>query len=546
MRILLRCDGGPGTGVGHVVRSLALAEVALGRGHEVDLLGRLEGRFLDNLVNAPGGGPNVLQDAEPEDLDGVGLAQVAARYDLLHADQYDITAELLRFIEGDRRGDCSGRRRTILSNVADGSFGGRPADVLVDPTPGAQWSPPPARAGWHLRGARYVALRPGIVALRERADLSHPGGGPLKVLVVMGGSDPLECATLVVDALAATGVDLAVTVVAVPATRAALERRARESWQAGRLKVTAPLPELPEVMASADLVVTAAGTSVWELCALARPMAVVAVVDNQLPGYHEVVWAGAAEGLGRPADLTDPAAAAALLRPLLEDADRRKALAAAAGRLVDGLGAWRVVRAWEEAHGYPWSPKAARGPRVRVRAATRADARMLWLWRNDAGTRASSRSPGEVPFEAHLRWMEATMASPARRLLVGECGGEPVGTVRWDDEGEGEWEVSITVSPRHRGRGLASALLSAAEQWLAGQDGADIGRGEARPEALGLADAEGDGAAVHGALAAYLAVVHEANAASRRLFLRSGYLPDLPPDPQGFERFVKWVTPSPR
>ena len=41
-------------------------------------------------------------------------------------------------------------------------------------------------------------------------------------------------------------------------------------------------------------------------------------------------------------------------------------------------------------------------------------------------------------------------------------------------------------------------------------------------------------------VAAYLAAVHTTNAASRRLFLGSGYLPDRPADSDGFERFVKF------
>ncbi len=92
-------------------------------------------------------------------------------------------------------------------------------------------------------------------------------------------------------------------------------------------------------------------------------------------------------------------------------------------------------------------------------------------------------------------------------------GDEPVGTVRWDDEGAGEWEVSITVAPSARGRGLAGPALTAAQDWLAGHL-------PAPPSAL-------------------LAVVHEDNTASRRLFLRAGYAPDLPPDDAGFERWVR-------
>ena len=90
MRILLRCDGAPRIGVGHVVRSLALAQVALGRGHSVDLLGRVEGPLLTSLTGATSG--LRLLGATG---DGVGLGEVATGYDVVHVDHYDLGGEVL-------------------------------------------------------------------------------------------------------------------------------------------------------------------------------------------------------------------------------------------------------------------------------------------------------------------------------------------------------------------------------------------------------------------------------------------------------------------
>jgi len=535
MRILVRCDGGPGIGVGHVVRSLALAEEAIARGHEVALLGRLEGDLLAGLARTVGSGLRLLDDSGPGTDDGAGLAAAAVGYDVLHVDHYEVSAR------PDELFEAAGGAGTVplVSVMADGEFGARPCDVLIDPTIGAQWKPAQAPARWHLRGARYVPLRSDVLA-RRATEPKPSEGAAARVLVVMGGVDPRACAPAVVDALAATRLDLAVTVVATPKTRPDLERRAREEWLPGRLVVTPPLEDLPAAMAGADIVVTAAGTSVWELCAMARPMAVVAVVDNQVPGYLALLGAGAALGLGGPDDLTDRVKTAQRLVPLLEEPARRAAVAAAAGRLVDGLGAWRVVRAWEECHRAAPDLHQPSPAVVEVRAATLADADVLLRWRNDPATRASSRSHEVVSHDAHLGWLEASLTDPARRLLVGEDSGDPVGTVRWDDEGEGRWQVSITVAPEMRGRGVAGPLLRAAEDWLTTELRGPVAPApnQSRPHRIGNRRAGGE-------LAAYLAVVHESNSPSRRLFLRGGYLPDLPADDLGFERYVKWVRPGP-
>ena len=161
------------------------------------------------------------------------------------------------------------------------------------------------------------------------------------------------------------------------------------------------------------------------------------------------------------------------------------------------------------------------------------DARLLWQWRNDPVTRAGSRSPQEVSWEDHLRWLTSSLARPDRLLLVVQDAAGPVGTVRWDREeqaeglaegsagGGQEWEVSITVAPDRRGRSLGGPLLRAAEQALS-----EAGRSGAKRS-------------VGTDVSAYLAVVHVDNLASIRLFETSAYVPDLPPDLQGFMRFRK-------
>jgi RimJ/RimL family protein N-acetyltransferase len=90
----------------------------------------------------------------------------------------------------------------------------------------------------------------------------------------------------------------------------------------------------------------------------------------------------------------------------------------------------------------------------------------VWEWRNDPGTRAVSVTTGEVPWEAHSAWFAAVLADPSRHLLVGVCGDERVGVVRFDADGPGLWEVSVNLAPAARGRRLAVPLLGAGRVWL--------------------------------------------------------------------------------
>lgn len=96
-----------------------------------------------------------------------------------------------------------------------------------------------------------------------------------------------------------------------------------------------------------------------------------------------------------------------------------------------------------------------------VRNAVIEDAQDLLAWRNDVDSRAQSRHSTPVPEAAHRAWMDKALADPSRLLLIGEVGGDKVGTVRFDLQEDGTWEVSINVAPDHRGLGLGLQLLSA-------------------------------------------------------------------------------------
>lgn len=107
-------------------------------------------------------------------------------------------------------------------------------------------------------------------------------------------------------------------------------------------------------------------------------------------------------------------------------------------------------------------PLAAR-PTVTLRPATSDDAAVLLTWRNDATTRAMSIQAGEVSLADHTAWLAKALGSDDRKLFVAIHDGAAVGQIRLDRVAGSTWEISITVAPSSRGKGLSSAMLTAAE-----------------------------------------------------------------------------------
>ncbi len=96
---------------------------------------------------------------------------------------------------------------------------------------------------------------------------------------------------------------------------------------------------------------------------------------------------------------------------------------------------------------------------ISLRAAAMDDADMLLEWRNDPGARKASHNTAEVQRIEHISWLSQTLSNPNRRLYVAEEYGVPVGTIR-ADFADGVWELSWTVSPKARGRGVAKHMVA--------------------------------------------------------------------------------------
>jgi spore coat polysaccharide biosynthesis predicted glycosyltransferase SpsG/RimJ/RimL family protein N-acetyltransferase len=489
MRVLMRCDASAGGGVGHLVRCLALADAARRRGWDVVLSGALDVGLARRLVD------RADLRVVPGVTDAAGLAQAASGVgaDVVHVDDYALGTDLRDHLRP---------AGLALSSMEDGRFGRRPADLVVDPTLGAESAGRPDDGSAEvLLGVRYAPLRESVHVARE-VFAARVGGEEPAVLVVLGGTDASGASPAVVALCASLDVPLAkVTVVSPSQSRGAVH----EASDGLPVEIVGPQDDLPALAATHDVVLSAAGTTVWELACVGVPTGLVAVVENQRTGYERAVAAGVAVGLGSLDDVRhrSPGAQAALRR-LLTDEHQRRTLSTTGRALVDGEGARRVVEGWERAAGATLTMAARR--------ARSDDAPLLLAWRNDPVTRAASRSTAEVDPAEHEAWLHRVLADPGRMLLVVEDRGEPVGTVRFDREEPGLWEVSVTVAPEVRGRGLAHRVLAVGEAaWRR-----EVGTG---PRVL--------------------ASVRPDNTASARLFRSAGYRPAPERATPAVEAYVK-------
>ncbi|NES15539.1 MULTISPECIES: PseG/SpsG family protein [Micromonospora] len=337
LRVGLRCDAGPRRGVGHLVRCVALGEEFLARGAHVALLGSVAGvEWAAGQLAARG----IPHHPGPDTPDGLVAAAREHALDVLVLDSYELDPA------------CAGALRAAgirTLAIVDGDARGQDADLYLDQNLDARTVAPADRL---LAGTRYALLRREVLSRRPAAPRPPTPAARPRVLAFFGGTDAFGAAPPLTRLLLGTGQPMELTVVVAREPTAA-ELAAVRPARGQTLRLVPPTDTLPGMIAEADLVVSAAGTSTWELCCLGAPSALVCVVDNQRDSYHRVIREGVAAGLGElptliaagPDGRAARADAVQALRGLLTSADRRAALSARAWSTVDGRGRVRVVDA---------------------------------------------------------------------------------------------------------------------------------------------------------------------------------------------------------
>jgi spore coat polysaccharide biosynthesis predicted glycosyltransferase SpsG len=160
----------------------------------------------------------------------------------------------------------------------------------------------------------------------------------------MGGSDPQNVATRVLEAIEQVQMELEVTVVSGSSnlhdeTLATAVGRSRH-----RCRLLKNVQNMQELMSWADLAVSAAGSICWEYCAMGLPALLVAVAENQVANASALAAAGVARVLPGESRFSLEEMSATLAQ-MVDSSAERQALADRASEIVDAQGAPQVVMA---------------------------------------------------------------------------------------------------------------------------------------------------------------------------------------------------------
>lgn len=330
---MFRADADSEIGSGHFVRSLSLAVEWVRQGHQAVMVGGVPEALVDRARGFGVGYRELVVTGSLED-DSIGLIAICGELgaQIVCVDGYKFDP------------DYVGRVRDSGVSVIEFSDGpiwlGYRSDLLLDQNLGAEDQTYDV-ASWtrELLGVKYVSLASRFM---EYAGVVRSTSSPASnLLVSMGGADPKDATTIVLEAIFELGDPVNLTVT-VGVSNPRKEEIAVLVKRDGGGEVVVDAQNMAELMAGTDIAIAAAGSTSWELAFMGVPTLLVAVAANQVRIAEQLDDAGAAVNLRSIDDLT-----AALLKQeigrLIDDYELRVSMSKSGQELVDGKGASRVV-----------------------------------------------------------------------------------------------------------------------------------------------------------------------------------------------------------
>lgn len=423
--IYFRADGNARIGLGHFVRSLALAQLLAPRFAAVLVMREPDEAARQQIAEAGAALLEVPTGLTMPEAEAGWLAAQLQPADLLVLDGYGFDEKYQRVLSG---------RQFGLACIDDLITAPTWADLVINQAGGV---PPTAYAA--VPGAQ-LCLGPGFALLRQPFQAlptapAVPGG----VFLSMGGADPGNQTAALLPELLQRFPQQYIEVVTGAAYPYQEQLQALAApYPTVRLHHNLTAAALREVLDRCTVRVCPPSGLAYECCATGGLLLLHRTADNQQAMFDFLVNNGLALPYDQLAITTDANL------PALATAHRTRQR-----QLFDGQAGARLLVAFAELH-------ATAG--LHLREATAADCRQYFDWANDADVRRNAIQQDPIPWPVHEAWFARRLADPDTYLFIAESKGRLLGQVRIEFAAH-VGTIDYSVAATERGKGLGRALL---------------------------------------------------------------------------------------
>jgi UDP-2,4-diacetamido-2,4,6-trideoxy-beta-L-altropyranose hydrolase len=290
--LIIRADANAQIGLGHVMRCIALGQAWADSGGKVIFLSTMDSDALKRRIVEEDFGLVALDAAYPgSDADLAALlalhGDAGERWVVVDGYHFDLTYQKTL-------------RQSGFKLLCIDDYNHLPeyeADILLNQNIGAEALDYNCNSDCHkLLGVKNVLLRREFRAMRARAHVANP---VRHVLISLGGSDPGNVTTKVVEALRALDCSPWVIMILVGPANAHSEEIVK-ACERLPVDVLFNVTDIPELLLRTDFAISAGGSTCWELAAAGVPFATVTVAENQEGIVEGLERRCGVSSLGRP------------------------------------------------------------------------------------------------------------------------------------------------------------------------------------------------------------------------------------------------------
>jgi UDP-2,4-diacetamido-2,4,6-trideoxy-beta-L-altropyranose hydrolase len=325
--MLIRADATPQMGTGHVMRCIALATAARQTGMDTLLIGYFGVPWvLDRL--SEGNIPHCCLESEKTHRNE-SLEKFLAR-----VKQFSPDCVVLDGYHFDLAWQTTIMQAGFKLLLID-DYGHLPeyqCDLLLNQNFGAEAIRYRGEIGALLIGPHYTLLRPEFAQARLNAKDRIFKGKAGRVLINLGGGNfshiLFEIASTIENVVSEKNIVIRILAGSIP------DQEIMRAFSAipASLEILRNVREMPMLLLDTDLCISAAGSTIWELCCLGVPFLTLSLAENQ----ESVARKLSEENIA-------PAMTIESLKIFLHDPYARSISSNAGMALVDGYGAQRVV-----------------------------------------------------------------------------------------------------------------------------------------------------------------------------------------------------------
>lgn len=342
--ILFRADANPSIGFGHIMRCLSIADAVAAFNHEILFI--LADDTVQDLVEQRGY-PSIVLGTVYDDMEGeaerVSSVIAEKKFHALVVDSYFVTERYLNALGNICR--SAGGRLVYMDDVLAFPY---PCDMLLNYNiyaPEADYKglyQGVEREPTFLLGTAFAPLRREFQNLSPRV-VRRQGRD---ILISTGGSDCEHITLALVEEIHKRAEGFIIFHVIVGAMNEDKEAISDKAKDCPNIVLHEYVKNMNDLMQACDVAISAAGSTLYELCATQTPTITYILADNQIPGAESFEHYGILQCAGDVRRLGAQGLAKALLESAVKlcvNYRERCRIAGKMSEVVDGRGAERIA-----------------------------------------------------------------------------------------------------------------------------------------------------------------------------------------------------------